>query len=59
MSQERTPEHSYSERDRLAEAWLVARHAREWYIGDASAEEWAAAYAAVDVDLVHEEDTRS
>ena len=36
------------ERDRLAEEWLIAQHGPEWYVGDATAAEWEAAYAAVD-----------
>lgn len=35
-------------RDDAAEAWLIARHAPDWYVGEASASEWAAAYEAVD-----------
>ncbi len=42
------PEQSNSERDRLAERWLIDQHSPEWYIGDASDAEWKAAYAAVD-----------
>ena len=34
--------------DRLAEEWLTAHHSFEWYIGDATAAEWKAAYAAVE-----------
>lgn len=45
------------ERDRRAEKWLTARHTPEWYIGSASSDEWAAAYAAIDasVTLANEE----
>jgi hypothetical protein len=36
------------DRDRAAERWLLARHTSRWYIGDATEEDWRAAYAAVD-----------
>lgn len=35
------------ERDTLAEEWLVAQHGPEWYIGNATFDDWMAAYAAV------------
>jgi hypothetical protein len=41
--------HGMSAEDaRLAEEWLTAHHSFEWYIGDATAAEWKAAYAAVE-----------
>jgi hypothetical protein len=39
-------------RDRAAERWLQARHTSRWYIGDATEEDWRAAYAAVDAQEV-------
>jgi hypothetical protein len=38
-------------RDRLAEEWLLGRHAHDWYIGNATRDEWVAAYEAVDLLL--------
>lgn len=38
------------ERDAAAEAWLCARHRRDWYIGEGTSAEWAQAYAAVDAE---------
>ena len=32
--------------DRAAERWLIDQHAADWYIGTATAEEWADAYAS-------------
>jgi hypothetical protein len=34
--------------DRSAENWLHAQHGKDWYIGNASSDEWKAAYEAVD-----------
>lgn len=36
------------ERDRKAEEWLMARHHRDWYLGEGTREEWEEAYKAVD-----------
>ena len=33
--------------DAAAEAWLHAKHSRDWYIGDATEGEWLEAYRAV------------
>lgn len=37
-------------RDRAAEEWLTAQHGPEWYIGEATAADWDAAYQAVSAD---------
>ena len=34
--------------DRAAEAWLIAQHGDDWYIGSATSADWDAAYRAVD-----------
>lgn len=46
------------ERDRVAEGWLRAQHGPDWYIGDASAADWEAAYASADglLDMWGDED---
>ena len=44
-------EATIDERDRLAEEWLTARHSSDWYIGDATADEWEMAYVAADEQL--------
>lgn len=40
-------------RDEAAEAWLVAQHSLDWYIGNATEDEWRFAYAAVDEGTIH------
>lgn len=45
---------SDDERDRLAEAWLLERHDHDWYIVNATTDEWVDAYKAVDGALARE-----
>lgn len=36
---------------KLAEAWLTAKHGKDWYIGDATTADLDAAYKAVEAEL--------
>lgn len=35
----------------LAELWLILTKSKDWYIGDATDEDWQAAYEAIDRDI--------